>query len=129
MLDSARLTLSSSQSNLVHSLAGSNPSKLLLDAIKAAPSRKPIDASLNEKDEEYYLGELDGKSDASDPLWQCKMIWFSDHKQFLQVFTKVYNIISGDPSRGSLALGGDGGPPIGARVQVSIHLICRVQNG
>lgn len=33
----------------------------------------------------------------------------------------MFSIISGDPSRGSLALSGDDGPPIGAHVQVSCN--------
>jgi hypothetical protein len=43
----------SSQGNLVHSLDGSNPSKLLTSAISSRSS-----ATLNPKDEDFYLGLL-----------------------------------------------------------------------
>jgi len=87
------LQVTSSQGNLVHGLDGSNPSKLLASFI----NRQSSEATLQPKDEDFYLGLLseDGRR-----------------------FTKVYTVISGDPSRGSLALDGEESPAKGSKIKL-----------
>jgi hypothetical protein len=74
----------------VHELAGANPSKMLLAAIQRMPS-KP------DKDDEFFLGVLRaGRLEA------------------------LYHIMSGDPSRGTMALEADSAPAAGETVQVRL---------
>jgi hypothetical protein len=91
---SDQVTLSS-EGNLVHDLDGANPSKLLLAAIERLHD-KP------RKDDEYFLGVLaaDGGVGA------------------------LHHIISGDPSRGTMALATDNAPLPGTVVQVWRVLVC-----
>jgi hypothetical protein len=75
----------------VHELDGANPSKMLLAAIHKMSS-KP------DKEDEFFLGVLhDGHINA------------------------VHNIISGDPSRGTMALEADIAPSAGSLVQVCLY--------
>ena len=82
------------QRNLVNELDSLNPTALLVSAIeKSAPSRKVA------KDNEFYLGVLrDGD------LWQ------------------VHRIMSGGPSRGTLALETEAAPGEGTSARVSLPL-------
>ncbi|KAH9933271.1 hypothetical protein B0H21DRAFT_84025 [Amylocystis lapponica] len=89
------LTVTSSEGNLVHSLDNANPSRLLLSILqKSGGSLIP-----GTKDDHFYVGVLHGR-DGSPKLRQ------------------VYHIISGDPSRGTLALESDAAPPEGSLVQL-----------
>ncbi len=83
------------EGNLVHSIDNKNPSRLLLDAIAKLDSAA--------KDDTYYIGTYSSAtySPGATP-------------------DKLYNIMSGDPSRGTLALEGDSSPTEGARVQVCV---------
>ncbi|PSS37078.1 hypothetical protein PHLCEN_2v1117 [Hermanssonia centrifuga] len=81
------------EGNLIHSLNDLNPSRLLLAAIE-----KIRGTQINgprPKDEKFYIGV------------------HQEHK-----LHKVYTILSGDPSRGSIALEGESAPEIGSTVQI-----------
>ncbi|KAF8322523.1 hypothetical protein DL93DRAFT_2151742 [Clavulina sp. PMI_390] len=91
------LKVTSSQGNLVHTLDGTNPSKLLTSAIASATSTSKSTWAPNPKDEDFYLGVLSANGEN---------------------FEKVYTIMSGDPSRGSLALDGEESPAVGSLVKL-----------
>jgi hypothetical protein len=83
-------TPSRSEGNLVHELDGSNPSKMLLEAIRRMPTQP-------HKDDFYFLGIIrNGKLDA------------------------MHTIISGDPSRGTMALETQEAPRKGETIQARI---------
>ncbi|KZT28816.1 hypothetical protein NEOLEDRAFT_1129049 [Neolentinus lepideus HHB14362 ss-1] len=79
-----------SDGNLVQELDGSNPTGLLLNAIRKSGAGNGL-----AQDEEYFLGVL-----RNDRLWQ------------------VYRIMSGDPSRGTMSLESGVAPPVGASVKL-----------
>ncbi|GBE85252.1 hypothetical protein BKA93DRAFT_903767 [Sparassis latifolia] len=97
------LTVTSSKGNLVHSLDNTNPSRLLLSAIEksgSASRRVTVRApDANMKDDQYYLAALRR---------------VGEQYELHQLFT----IMSGDPSRGTLALGSDTAPSEGTPVQI-----------
>ncbi|OCH91133.1 hypothetical protein OBBRIDRAFT_792643 [Obba rivulosa] len=92
------LQVTSAEGNLIHSLGGANPSRLLLSAIQKANSATKAELS-RMKEDQYYLGVLRGK-DSTGGIEQ------------------IYHIASGDPSRGSLALDSEAAPGEGAIVQL-----------
>ncbi|KAJ3483644.1 hypothetical protein NLI96_g6173 [Meripilus lineatus] len=94
------LTVSSSEGNLVHALDESNPSRLLLNAIEKFNSARAEGCLPLDKGDDFYLGVSCGPTSSKDCIHQ------------------VYHIISGDPSRGSIALEGEDSPAPGTRVKV-----------
>ncbi|KAI0701929.1 hypothetical protein BC835DRAFT_1411196 [Cytidiella melzeri] len=84
------LKISDSEGNLVHSIDESNPSRLLLNAIAQLDSTA--------KDDTYYLG-----------VYTAGLLESPD---------RLYTIMSGDPSRGTLALEGDTAPVAGTQVRI-----------
>jgi len=98
------MRVTESQGNLVQSLDGLNPSRLLLSAIeKNNNSEDPTNSNASmaqiTKDDQFYLAVLhdnDGNSEMS----------------------QLYHITSGDPSRGTLALESEAAPPHNAIVQI-----------
>ncbi|KAI0092614.1 hypothetical protein BDY19DRAFT_494858 [Irpex rosettiformis] len=87
------LRVSDSEGNLIHSIDDQNPSRLLLDAIAKLDSTA--------KDDTYYVGVYPPTSFSA-----CSTP------------AQLYNIMSGDPSRGTIALEGDSSPTEGERVQI-----------
>ncbi|KAI0316657.1 hypothetical protein OF83DRAFT_1059991 [Amylostereum chailletii] len=88
------LTVTRSEGNLVHELDAANPSRLLLDSIAALG----IDGDAA-KEDKFFLGVL------PDDSTTC---------------SQMYHIMSGDPSRGTIALESDAAPGVGTRVQVNL---------
>ncbi|EMD39702.1 hypothetical protein CERSUDRAFT_92195 [Gelatoporia subvermispora B] len=102
------LQVTSAEGNLIHSLNGTNPSRLLLSAIQKAGTGATTELSRLEEDD-YYLGVLHKKGTEAQ-------------------IERLYQITSGDPSRGSLALDSDTAPGEGATVQASVfHLSTHTQ--
>ncbi|KAJ7855889.1 hypothetical protein B0H14DRAFT_2753736 [Mycena olivaceomarginata] len=87
------MLVTQAEGNLVISLNNKNPTQLLLAAIRAAGINFAASDSLKDNDE-FALATLR----AEDPHQMC-------------------TIMSGDPSRGTIALRSLSAPPIGARVQ------------
>ncbi|KAF8585727.1 hypothetical protein K439DRAFT_1026749 [Ramaria rubella] len=86
---SAPMKVSKSEGNLIHELDQSNPVKMLIEAIAT-------DSRMNQgKDEIFFMGHL-----SNDPS--------SIHE-----VRRVYRILSGGPSRGSIALAADSAPTNG----------------
>ena len=85
-----------SEGNLVYSINDQNPSRMLLDTIAKLDSTT--------KDDTYFIGvyPLEPFSADSTPV-------------------QLYNIMSGDPSRGTIALEGDSSPVEGERIQASTN--------
>ncbi|KAH7923827.1 hypothetical protein BV22DRAFT_1035883 [Leucogyrophana mollusca] len=85
------LVVTRSEGNLVNELDNANPTRLLLNAIR----KHGIDDRNSFKEDDFYLGVVeDGQ------------------------LNQVYHILSGDPSRGTIALQSHAAPPVGAVVQV-----------
>lgn len=101
-----------SEGNLVLSLDGKNPSRILLAAIEKGRNFSPTDdqsAKLLKvmKDDEFFLGVLDEH----------------DIQRGRPKIRQVYHITSGDPSRGALALESEAAPSLGTRVQVGRRFV------
>ncbi|KAI0832598.1 hypothetical protein BC628DRAFT_1499376 [Trametes gibbosa] len=92
------MIVTSSEGNMVHALDNSNPSGLLLHAIKNHPSFAGRDQGLS-PELRLYVGTLKQKDGAHEIHQLC-------------------HIMSGDPSRGSIALDTDAAPAEGSLVQV-----------
>ncbi|KAJ6512124.1 hypothetical protein C8R47DRAFT_1034095 [Mycena vitilis] len=90
---SSPMTVTQAEGNLVISLDNKNPTQQLLAAIRASGIKLAASDSLKDNDE-FSLATLQ----ADEPY-------------------QMSNIISGDPSRGTIALRSLSSPPIGARVQ------------
>ncbi|KAF8604551.1 hypothetical protein BDV93DRAFT_471477 [Ceratobasidium sp. AG-I] len=95
---SALMEVTQAQTNLVETLDGGNPAKSLLLAMNASNSL--------DKEHDVYLAVTDtmAKQSSNGP----------------PSYTKMYKIMAGDPSRGSLLLDAAEGPEVGARVQFVI---------
>ncbi|KDQ14263.1 hypothetical protein BOTBODRAFT_32737 [Botryobasidium botryosum FD-172 SS1] len=98
---SKALTVTSSQSNMVHTLDNANPSQMLVNLLNQKSAHGASAANIR-KEDEYYLGLLRSEGDSN--MWE-----------------RVYRITSGNPSRGSLSIEGDSELPEGSRVQ----FLCR----
>ncbi|KAI0722794.1 hypothetical protein C8Q76DRAFT_720344 [Earliella scabrosa] len=90
------MLVTSTEGNLVNALDNANPSRLLLHAIQNHPSVATQNIS---KELRLYLGTLKQED--------------SQHK-----LDQLFQITSGDPSRGSIALDTDCAPPEGTLVQM-----------
>ncbi|KAH7915434.1 hypothetical protein BJ138DRAFT_997911 [Hygrophoropsis aurantiaca] len=90
------LKITRSEGNLVNTLDDANPTRLLLNAI----SKHGINSNNPFKEDEFYLGVVDNGQ-----------------------LSEVYRIMSGDPSRGTIALQSPSAPPEGSVVQVYVHLV------
>ncbi|TFY73718.1 hypothetical protein EWM64_g10294 [Hericium alpestre] len=84
------LTVTGSEGNLIQELNNKNPSQLLLDAIQ----KSGLDGN-SVKDHDFYIGVMQDGTPA-----------------------QVYHIMSGDPSRGTIALDSEVAPATGAIVQL-----------
>ncbi|KAJ7164562.1 hypothetical protein C8R43DRAFT_987490 [Mycena crocata] len=87
------MTVTQAEGNLVITLDNKNPTQLLLKAIETVGIKTLASDSLKDNDE-FSLATLE----AGEPQQMC-------------------NIMSGDPSRGTMALRSMSAPPIGAQVQ------------
>ncbi|KAK7054996.1 hypothetical protein VNI00_003459 [Paramarasmius palmivorus] len=88
----AEMTVTRAEGNLLNTLDNSNPTRLLLEAIrKAGIDAASEDAVLFKEEEEFYLGVGSG--------------------------SQIYTITSGDPSRGTIALDTTRAPVAGEKVQ------------
>lgn len=83
----------SAEGNLIHSIDDANPSRLLLAAIQKLETAA--------KDDTFYVGVQSASPAALGPP--------SD---------QLFSILSGDPSRGTIALEGETAPSPGTRVRV-----------
>lgn len=93
----------SAEGNLVHSLDGTNPAKLIISAMDKHNMNLTGGSSLF-KEDQYYLGVLkDGG------------------------LHRLYQIMSGGPSRGTVSLEGEDGPPRGSEVKVSNTWLCVIR--
>ncbi|KAL0576502.1 hypothetical protein V5O48_005477 [Marasmius crinis-equi] len=89
------MTVTRAEGNLINTLDGANPTRLLLRAIQTAGIDSTSEAAiLFKEEEEFYLGVY-GDGDVS----------------------QIYTITSGDTSRGTIALNTTRAPAIGAKVQ------------
>ena len=86
----------SAKGNLVHSLDNVNPAKLIISAMNEHNMTSSGDKALYREDQ-YYLGVLEGEN------LRC-----------------LYQIMSGGPSRGTVALEANDGPSQGSQVRVRI---------
>ncbi|KII96207.1 hypothetical protein PLICRDRAFT_663471 [Plicaturopsis crispa FD-325 SS-3] len=87
----APLTVTRSEGNLVNELDGLNPTMLLLDAV----AKSGIESKGSFKEDDFYVGVLrEGK------------------------LHQVYRVISGDPSRGTMALESHAAPAEGTTIQI-----------
>ncbi|KAK1232380.1 hypothetical protein PQX77_004502, partial [Marasmius sp. AFHP31] len=83
------------EGNLINTLDNSNPTRLLLRAIQTAGIDSTSEAAiLFKEEEEFYLGVL------------------QNHK-----ITQIFGVMSGDTSRGTIALNTTRAPPLGAKVR------------
>ncbi|KAJ3529238.1 hypothetical protein NM688_g7881 [Phlebia brevispora] len=89
----ADLTVTESSGNLIHSLNNENAAKLLYNIMKEQETKG------EEQECNYFLSALNEEME----LVSC------------------YSILAGDPSRGSIALGGREAPPLGS----TVRLYCR----
>jgi len=103
--------LCSTEGNVVNSLDGSNPSQILLDALKL----HQLGVSAFKDEDEYYLGVVSSHGEV-DLYPKVRF-----HIDVFQV-SEMYKITAGDPSSrgGMLSLLADEAPPVGAQVQVSL---------
>ncbi|KAJ7175711.1 hypothetical protein C8R46DRAFT_1079214 [Mycena filopes] len=90
---SSPMVVTQAEGNLVVSLDNKNPTQLLLSAIRVSGLESAVSTSLKDNDE-FSLATLE----AGEPHRMC-------------------NIMSGDPSRGTIALRSMSAPPVGANVQ------------
>ena len=88
------------QTNLVETLDGGNPAKSLLLAMNA---NNALD-----KEHDVYLGVVDTT--------------VKQGSNGTPSYSKMYRIMAGDPSRGSLLLDAAEGPEMGAQVQVGTSI-------
>ena len=85
------------EGNLINTLDDSNPTRLLLRAIQTAGIDSTSEAAvLFKEEEEFYLG-----------------VFRSDDQ-----VSQIFSIMSGDTSRGTIALNTTRSPPLGSKVQV-----------
>ncbi|KAI0375818.1 hypothetical protein BV20DRAFT_18529 [Pilatotrama ljubarskyi] len=97
------MIVTSSEGNLVNALDNANPSRLLLHAIQSHPSLGPLAEQGISSELKLYMGTLKQKGGTHE-------------------LDQLYYVMSGDPSRGSLALDTDAAPAEGALVQVFLLL-------
>jgi hypothetical protein len=96
----------------VNELDDGNPSKLLIAAIR----KHGIQEKGSFKDDNFYLGAFRG-----DKVGIIGFGFLTTMLTSVQL-SQVYHIISGDPSRGTIALESHAAPAEGTRVQVSFFL-------
>ncbi|KAG9013911.1 hypothetical protein FRB94_004291 [Tulasnella sp. JGI-2019a] len=89
-------TVSSAESNLIHSLDNRNPVKELLSASSSIQGGLPGGGINASKDIDVYLGTLVDGSDT---------------------YQRIYQVSSGGPTKGILALNSESGPSVGTKVQ------------
>ncbi|ESK96870.1 hypothetical protein Moror_6448 [Moniliophthora roreri MCA 2997] len=88
----SEMLVTKAEGNLINTLDNSNPTRLLLEAIRQGGiDATSEDAVLFKEDEEFYLSVGAG--------------------------SQIYNITSGDPSRGTIALNTTRAPSVGEKVQ------------
>ncbi|KIJ54792.1 hypothetical protein M422DRAFT_64026 [Sphaerobolus stellatus SS14] len=87
---SSPMRVTKSEGNLIYELDHSNPAQLLIDAIAKS------DNQIRQKDESFFMADLAAEA---------------------PYIGKVYRIMAGGPSRGTLALEGEDAPEAGRTVQ------------
>ncbi|KAG8904344.1 hypothetical protein FRC01_008770, partial [Tulasnella sp. 417] len=93
-------SITSSASNLIYELDGKNPTKEALVAYNSVPLSEG-ETPATRKAADMYLGVLDeSQPDSATPS-----------------FSMVYRVSAGGPSRGTISVDADVGPPTGSRVQ------------
>ena len=91
----------------MNELEGGNPSKLLVAAIR----KHGIEEKGSFREDDFYLGAFQGKRVSTN------LLFFREDANFDQL-SQVYHILSGDPSRGAIALESHAAPIEGTTVQV-----------
>ncbi|TBU33162.1 hypothetical protein BD311DRAFT_785251 [Dichomitus squalens] len=92
------MIVTSTEGNLVNALDGANPSRLLLHALQNHPAAPTPENQNVPKELRVYIGTL------------------NQHKGVYEV-SQLFYVMSGDPSRGSIALDSDTAPAEGSLVQ------------
>ncbi|KAH8077040.1 hypothetical protein BXZ70DRAFT_709448 [Cristinia sonorae] len=98
------LTVTSAEGNLVHSLDDANPARLIISAMDKH-NMNLSGANTLYKEDQYYLGVL-GEDDK---------------------LHRLYQIMSGGPSRGTVSLEGEDGPSVGSRAKL-YHLPSKLKS-
>jgi hypothetical protein len=103
-----------SEGNLIHALNHSNPSQMLIEALSTDPR-------IDQKEEDFFLGHLcPGPSDGLKVRPRGGLSHTSNNAVAKGPRLKwAYRILSGGPSRGTIALEADNAPSDGETVQVS----------
>lgn len=122
----------SSEGNLVNSLDNANPSGLLLHALKNHPAVAGTAQGIA-PELRLYIGTLQQKGGGHEVGLHADMRESSDADcSGQQQLVRLSYIMSGDPSRGSIALDTDAAPAEGALVQVRVaatHIYLQGPNG
>lgn len=120
----------SSEGNLVNSLDNANPSGLLLHALKNHPAVAGTAQGIA-PELRLYIGTLQQKGGGHEVGLHADMRKSSGADCSGQQLVRLSYIMSGDPSRGSIALDTDAAPAEGALVQVvaATHIYLQGPNG
>lgn len=121
----------SSEGNLVNSLDNANPSGLLLHALKNHPAVAGTAQGIA-PELRLYIGTLQQKGGGHEVGLHADMRESSGADCSGQQLVRLSYIMSGDPSRGSIALDTDAAPAEGALVQVgaaATHIYLQGPNG
>lgn len=125
--------ISSSEGNLVNELDHSNPTQLLLAAIRKSgidlndAKKLKVHASFEgaeSEHEKFYLGALRCNEVRTLSHLLCNTSVTAGIAQLSQ----VYRIVSGDVSRGTIALESHAAPAVGAQVQVNFFAASNLYN-
>lgn len=110
----------SSEGNLINALDNANPSGLLLHAIKNHPSTAGRGQGISSDSElRLYVGTLQQTAGGHE-VWLHAGICVLPRVDYPGQLVQLSYIMSGDPSRGSIALDTDAAPAEGTLVQVSL---------
>ena len=97
-----------SEGNLINELDGGNPSKLLVAAIQ----KYGIEDNGSFRDDSFYLGAFRGDKVSTHTTPYIPISVFTSIQ-----LRQMYHIISGDPSRGTIALESHAAPAEGTKIQ------------